>query len=68
MISPIILDKERGEMYPNISRRPPNPVYHPEQDVEDTVFSPLANLLKVTTTLNFSDLDKVKYLRDIETS
>ena len=45
-------------MYPNISGRPPNSIYHQEKDVEDTFFSSLANLLQVTTTLNFSDLDK----------
>ena len=64
MISRIVWDK--GEMYPNILGRPPNSIYHQEKDVEDTFFSPLANLLKVTTTLNFSDLDKVKLLMDWE--
>ena len=64
MISPIVWDK--GEMYPNISGRPPNSIYHQEKDVEDTFFSPLTNLLEVTTTSNFSDLDKVKLLMDWE--
>ena len=53
-------------MYPNISGRPPNSIYHQEKDVEDTFFSPLTNLLEVTTTSNFSDLDKVKLLMDWE--
>ena len=34
--------------------------------MEDTFFSPLTNLLEVTTTSNFSDLDKVKLLMDWE--